>query len=612
MQLRTQLSKLQQQLHQQYKQFQLQFEKQWNSVLACSRDEVRKAESVTRTWQGQVMDKLTEHTQLTHAIQRQMGRIEAQLVVDGNRDRAAATRKTKVEAAKEEAASAMSGDDLELKLNAMCTWQNDRFEEILQHCKNNEDHVMQFQAIMTEHVSSIPNSSRANGASYRSNFHLQFSTDDLANYTGSSNQALLVSDVEGYSLVRGWLPTCSTRKTKIDRWTAQNGPVQDCLRLLELFSLGLVFFNIIFMGINVDVQMRLAKGREENPSVLAYIDIAFMLAFVAECLIRIVIRKGSFFRSCFNIIDFVVVLLHVIEVISQSLVSLSFLRFVRNFRILRALRLVRYIDRSRQLRLLLSCLSSIKWPLFWLMVVIMSCLFLCALVITQLAQNVVTQLDQGNRRDLFFHYYGSIVDTMWTLFMATNGAVPWTAIWQPFEEESPYFRIALGLCVSVFTLCVYKIATAIYVDAVVRFAGLERDCHFGELIAHKDSSLQVIRRVLEPCTKEGCISRKQMKKLMTEDAEAIEALEKLDVDEQVLDGVMKLLDDGETGAVRLDELLLAITQLHAPANLVATMMYNSKQVAVRFRHLQQQLHDHFTQLSAMMSTSHHVTSARCI
>jgi len=425
----------------------------------------------------------------------------------------------------------------------------------------------------------------------------------------------LESDVEGYSMIRGWRQDGTQngpRRTTAMRWTAQEGPVQKCLNILEMFSLGLVFLNIIFMGINVDIQLQSAKDGKHNPSVLVYIDVAFMLAFVMECLTRIAIRKIDFFRNWFNIIDFVVVVLHCIEVLSQSLVSLSFLRFVRNFRILRALRLVRYVDRTRQLRLVLSCLSSIVRPLFWLAGVMVTSLFLLALIITQIAQNIIIKLPPGELRHHMFRWYGSVLDTMWTLYLASNGAVDWTMIWRPFEEESMAFRLLLGLCVSVISLCVCNVVTGVFVDAVVRFATLERECRFGELMAQETSSLQVIKRVLGTCAHEGYISRKRMKKVMTEDLEAMDALDQLEIDLQVLDGVMKLLDCNETGIVHLEEFLLAIMQLHAPANLPATMMHNSKQIAIRFRHLQEQVDKQFTNLIYIMSTGNTFATSRCI
>jgi len=139
---------------------------------------------------------------------------------------------------------------------------------------------------------------------------------------------------------------------------------------------------------------------------------------------------------------------------------------------------------------------------------------------------------------------------------------------------------------------------------------LERECLFSELIASNNSSLRVIRRVLETCTKDGCISRKRMKKLMTEDEDAVEALQQLEINSQVLDGVMKLLDENDTGIVCLDDFVLAIMQLHAPANLVATMMYTSKRIAVRFQQLQQRVDENFAKMTYVMSTA--VRSSRCI
>merc|ERR1712107_117488 len=117
------------------------------------------------------------------------------------------------------------------------------------------------------------------------------------------------------------------------------------------------------------------------------------------------------------------------------------------------------------------------------------------------------------------------------------------------------------------------------------------------LVNDKDSPLQVIKRVLTGCDRDGLISRKRMSKLMDEDEVAAAALDMLGMNVGELDGLAKLLDAYDIGYVSVDELILAILQLKDTANPVFTMMYNNKQVAVRLRRLQQNMDQHFLNLS---------------
>jgi len=621
-------------------QFQDQFDQAWNSVhsvMISSRDEVRKAEAITRSWQRKlslelegVADKSTELSLMMQKILDKIANLEARQASVGGVVNATQTLNTDPSSLGSKVLDVQAGqklEQLEQRLNSMQDWQNARFNEILNQCMSNMNRTVEVENALQDlqtrktvvarktvedhsgdPLADLPSTLKAtrHSTAEASLTALQSirptaipSIPSGPSGEGASATSIVASDVVGYLQLRGW-SMCNHKSGQRSRiFHMLDRPVQDCLRIVEATALFLVLLNILFMGVSLDITLRHATDGKDPPRWLWSVDLTFALVFVTECLLRISILRCRFFQNWGNDFDTLIILFHVIDVASHGVVhDLNYLRYMQKARVFRVVRLLRFAQADARCRLGFRCITSTLMPMLWLMALTATTLYLCALILGQFATIYISNLDDGDHRCDFIKLYGSVHATMWTLFMAVTNGVSWQQVLQPFEQQSTNFRIIYGAFVSIFTFGIFNLATAIFCDAVICFATLRRDSKIIGLVRENDSPLRVIQRVLSDGGEDGFISRKKISRLLDEKEEVTKALEKLRMEVSELNGLAKLLDVYDNGVVAIDEFTMAIMQLKGSACPVATNMYNQKQQAVRIRKFSQKLEDSFSKLSA--------------
>ncbi|XP_036412175.1 sodium channel, voltage gated, type XII, alpha a [Colossoma macropomum] len=189
----------------------------------------------------------------------------------------------------------------------------------------------------------------------------------------------------------------------------------------------LIILNMITMMVETDEQ----SARMEF--ILNNINLAFIIIFTTECLIKIVALRCYFFTISWNIFDFVVVILSIVgivlaDIIEKYFVSPTLFRVIRLARIGRVLRLIRG---AKGIRTLLFALMMSLPALFNIGLLLFLVMFIYA--IFGMA-NFAYVKKQGGIDDMFnFETFGN---SMICLFQITTSA-GWDNLLDPILNNSP-------------------------------------------------------------------------------------------------------------------------------------------------------------------------------
>nr|XP_055057417.1 sodium channel, voltage gated, type XII, alpha a [Misgurnus anguillicaudatus] len=189
----------------------------------------------------------------------------------------------------------------------------------------------------------------------------------------------------------------------------------------------LIILNMITMMVETDEQ----SARME--SILNNINLAFIVIFTTECLIKLFALRCYFFTISWNIFDFVVVILSIVgivlaDIIEKYFVSPTLFRVIRLARIGRVLRLIRA---AKGIRTLLFALMMSLPALFNIGLLLFLVMFIYA--IFGMA-NFAYVKKQGGIDDMFnFETFGN---SMICLFQITTSA-GWDNLLDPILNNSP-------------------------------------------------------------------------------------------------------------------------------------------------------------------------------
>ncbi|XP_048858105.1 sodium channel protein type 4 subunit alpha-like isoform X1 [Brienomyrus brachyistius] len=195
----------------------------------------------------------------------------------------------------------------------------------------------------------------------------------------------------------------------------------------DIMIMMLIIFNMVTMMVETDEQLPYMQF------ILNKINLAFIVIFTMECVIKIIALRHYFFTIGWNIFDFVVVILSIVgivlaDIIQKYFVSPTLFRVIRLARIGRVLRLIRG---AKGIRTLLFALMMSLPALFNIGLLLFLVMFIYA--IFGMA-NFAYVKKQGGIDDMFnFETFGN---SMICLFQITTSA-GWDSLLNPILNNSP-------------------------------------------------------------------------------------------------------------------------------------------------------------------------------
>ncbi|XP_077071976.1 sodium channel, voltage-gated, type I-like, alpha [Siphateles boraxobius] len=195
----------------------------------------------------------------------------------------------------------------------------------------------------------------------------------------------------------------------------------------DIFIMVLIWLNMVTMMVETDSQTK------EMGNVLYWINVAFIVLFTSECVLKMISLRHHFFTIGWNVFDFIVVVLSIVgmslaEVIKKYFVSPTLFRVIRLARIGRVLRLIRG---AKGIRTLLFALMMSLPALFNIGLLLFLVMFIYA--IFGMSNFAYVKKSSGIDDMFNFETFGN---SMLCLFQITTSA-GWDGLLAPLLNTEP-------------------------------------------------------------------------------------------------------------------------------------------------------------------------------
>jgi len=303
-------------------------------------------------------------------------------------------------------------------------------------------------------------------------------------------------------------------------------PLINRLEASRVFSCvtGLVILlNAITMAVSADYEMD--NFQEPTNKILVLIELAFIIIYSVELVIRIVARRLAFFLVGWSWFDIVIVGVGWLEVLSSSSTSLTQVRLMRVLKMMKVMRVLRVMRSLREVRLLLySLMGSVK-PLLWTVIIITGINFMFGICFVQsIAAFRHDNWEKGVHGDgqvevdTFYSSWTSVPQAMYTLFKVSTGGVSWGEVSDPLLTLGwSTFGIFL-LYVALFMFVMANAVTAIFVSSADEYAKKDEQNMIADQLAAKRNYMDQVNELYEEMDSDnsGEVTRSEFLKFMSD------------------------------------------------------------------------------------------------
>lgn len=305
----------------------------------------------------------------------------------------------------------------------------------------------------------------------------------------------------------------------------------------------------------------------------------------------------SYFKSCFNIFDFFLIMLTAIESwllspflnnnssSNNSNNSVLTLRILRAVKLLRAARLIRAVRLFRGLRQMVTACASSTVALFWSMVLLALCITTAGLMMGNLMQDFIN--DRSNpyeSRVWVWKHYGTAFQSIYTLFEITF-AGNWPIYARPvLDMVSPLFVCFFAVYVSVVVFAVTRVIGAIFLKDAMDATNSDPELKFHTKGAQNRKYMQKITEFFEAIdtTHDGNITRAELDNMLKSQT-VLAYLSVLDIEIHEAEPLFDMIDDDGSGAITFEKFAKGLLRFKGPARSLDLIELN-----MQIKALQQQ------------------------
>eukprot|EP00928_Gymnodinium_smaydae_P032006 TRINITY_DN23302_c0_g1_i1.p1 TRINITY_DN23302_c0_g1~~TRINITY_DN23302_c0_g1_i1.p1 ORF type:complete len:561 (-),score=72.19 TRINITY_DN23302_c0_g1_i1:269-1951(-) len=254
----------------------------------------------------------------------------------------------------------------------------------------------------------------------------------------------------------------------------------------------LLVSNALTIGLQTDYAAR--YGDTPLPVAFRVVELVFCVLFTVELALRMFVWRGAFFSKGsgrgWNIFDTFIVGLQLVDEVANAVTGsdspinggsatnfMRLARLVRLLRILRVLRLVRFVHELRKLLyLLIASMSSFIWTV----VLLFGVIYMMSVLLTQLVIDFAPKVDDLQQLSpsqiALNKYFGSVVDSSFSLFKAVTGGADWEQLSGALMENvSPYLGFLMLIYVAFASLVVLNLVTGLFVDSAMTLTRKDKE-----------------------------------------------------------------------------------------------------------------------------------------
>eukprot|EP00435_Cladocopium_sp_Y103_P005325 s1799_g1.t1 len=312
--------------------------------------------------------------------------------------------------------------------------------------------------------------------------------------------------------------------------------------------MGVICINMIVLGFQVDAG---SKPPYEEPEFYNTLNTIIVSVFLVELFMKFCAYKVTGFfcgpERYWNIFDLCVVGVSVFESAVEITLSLTVtevgeadpnhLRFLRVMKIARALRgvrvmrLLRYIS---SLRAILFSISSTIWSLFWTLMLLQILFYCFGVLVSQIVNDYcrfkyVHDLSEGCDAVLV-GFWGSVPESMLTLFLAISGGLSWNDAFLPLREVSAIAAASMILYIIITVFAVLNVVTGVFCNTAIENAKADKDIAIMKQMHKHQAQVEALRSVFSDidCNNSKLVSVAELEEA-TRDLKFKSFLESMDI-----------------------------------------------------------------------------------
>jgi len=201
-----------------------------------------------------------------------------------------------------------------------------------------------------------------------------------------------------------------------------------------------------------------------TPQWIVAMNVILLIIYCAEVIVRLYAYRCCYFKSYWNLLDFVVIgldlLLHLLRGIIGELPNLSVLRTVRLVRLARAFRILVLFP---ELYIMVRGLSGTIRTVFWGLLLLGSFIILFSLVAVQMIHPINRDIEyEGCTRCP--HAFATVWDSMCTFVQQVVAGDSWGVVTLPVIEAAPWTFFFFLLVLVTINLLVINLILAVVVE----------------------------------------------------------------------------------------------------------------------------------------------------
>lgn len=238
----------------------------------------------------------------------------------------------------------------------------------------------------------------------------------------------------------------------------------------------LIIINAIYIGIETD------NNLDSDSAAGGWFagEIVFTLLFSVELGLRLLGLRLYFFRDAWNLFDFVLVVVGVIDTFILSIIrsvqtsegkqdnSLDVFMAMRVVRLLRLARIFRLLRFFKELWLLVAGVLNALRTLMWTWMFVLLIIYIFGLVATRMLGQEYGDKDPNMRE-----YFGTVSASMFTFFQVVT-LEGWSDVARESMDHEPSMWILFILFISITTFAIMNVVTAVIVENTLDQAMLQK------------------------------------------------------------------------------------------------------------------------------------------
>jgi len=285
----------------------------------------------------------------------------------------------------------------------------------------------------------------------------------------------------------------------------------------ENMSCAVIVVNCGFVAYDADWSMKHVSGA--SPRFMALVENAFLAYYAVEILLRILVHRLYFFVNdeCkWNLFDFVLVIISMWDIVMSLIVSslqgnghngnISFMRIFRLMKVAKILRTLRVMRVFKDLAVILESFKNSFAALFWCFVMLAFKLYVFSLIFLQGMTSVLEDRPESLEPEEYqaiITSFGSLADTMLTLYMAVTGGDDWGNAYAIISTGGMFYSSLFIFFTFFFVFAVFNILTGVFVEKAVCAATPDMEARIMEYRKATQSCAAEVRHVCEALDKNG-------------------------------------------------------------------------------------------------------------